>query len=115
VRRLCPACRRETTLTATDAAVLGQPALAGRPAWEPSGAGCAECLGGYKGRTGIYELLPVMPPLAEAIRQNVPPAELRRQAAAAGCRDMLDDGLDKILAGVTSVAEVLRAAGTRRD
>ena len=115
VRRLCPNCRRETTLTATDAAVFGQPALAGRPAWEPSGAGCAECLGGYKGRTGIYELLAVTPPLAEAIRKNVPPAELRRQAVAAGFRDMLDDGLDKILAGVTSVAEVLRAAGTRRD
>jgi type II secretory ATPase GspE/PulE/Tfp pilus assembly ATPase PilB-like protein len=45
----------------------------------------------------------------------VPPAELRRLAEAAGFRDMLADGADKILAGVTSAAEVLRAAGARRD
>ena len=90
-------------------------ALAGRPAWEAAPAGCPECLGGYKGRTGIHELLPVTPALAEAVRQNLPPAELRRQAGAAGFRDMLDDGVAKILDGLTSVAEVLRSAGARRN
>ena len=115
VRRLCPHCRRPAALTEADARALGQPALAGRPAWEAAPAGCPECLGGYKGRTGIHELLPVTPALAEAVRQNLPPAELRRQAGAAGFRDMLDDGVAKILDGLTSVAEVLRSAGARRN
>jgi len=115
VRRLCPKCRREVPLAAEEAAWLGQPKLAGRTAWTAAPQGCAECLGGYKGRTGIHELLAVTPAIAEAIRLNVPPAELRRLAEAAGFRDMLADGVDKILAGVTSAAEVLRAAGARRD
>ena len=115
VRCLCPRCRRETALSAADAALLGQPKLAGQKVWEAVPAGCPECLGGYKGRTGIHELLAVSPAISEAIRTAVPPAELRRLAVAAGFRDMLDDGIDKILAGATSVAEVLRSAGARRE
>jgi len=115
VRRLCPRCRRETALAAADAALLGQPKLAGRTVWEAAPEGCADCLGGYKGRTGIHELLAVSPAISEAIRTAVPPGELRRLARAAGFRDMLDDGIDKILAGTTSVAEVLRSAGARRE
>jgi len=57
----------------------------------------------------------VTPAVSEAIRSAVPSAELRRLAAADGFRDMLADGADKVLAGVTSVAEVLRSAGARRD
>ena len=115
VRRLCPRCRREGRLSAAEAAQLGRPALEGRPAWEASAAGCADCLGGYKGRTGLHELLPVGPAFAEAVRTAAPPGELRRLAGAGGFRDMLDDGTDKILAGTTSMAEVLRAAGARRE
>jgi len=113
IRRLCPACRHETVLTESDAALLGQPALAGRAVWKASSEGCQECLSGYKGRTGIHELLVVTPALAEAVRTEVPPAELLRMAVATGFRDMLDDGTDKILEGITSVAEVLRSAGSR--
>ena len=115
VRCLCPHCRRAAALSAADAALLGQPKLAGRAVWEAAPAGCAECLGGYKGRTGIHELLTVSPAISEAIRTAVPPAELLRLAVAAGFRDMLDDGVDKIMAGATSVAEVLRSAGARRN
>ena len=114
VRRLCPACRREAALSAADAALLGAAGLEGRTAWAPSAEGCAECLGGYRGRTGIHELLAATPAISEAIRTGAPPAELRRLAAADGFRDMLDDGVEKILAGETSVAEVLRSVGARR-
>ncbi len=51
------------------------------------------------------------PAVAEAIRLSRPAAECARLAAEAGYRPMLDDGIDKILDGVTSVAEVLRATG----
>ena len=111
VRCLCPACRRSVALSAADAAALGRPALAGRPVFEPSPEGCPECLGGYKGRTGIHELLVITPDVAEAVRLGRPAAELLRLAAAHGFRSMLDDGADKVLAGETSAAEVLRATG----
>jgi len=114
VRRLCLSCRQETSLTDADATLLGQPALAGRTTWEASSEGCADCLSGYKGRTGIHELLVVTPAIAEAVRTGAPPAELLRMAVSSGFHDMLDDGTDKILAGVTSVAEVLRSAGSRQ-
>jgi len=115
VRRLCPACRKENTLSEADAKALGQPGLMGRTHWEASADGCEECLSGYKGRTGIHELLTVTHVISEAIRTEAPPAELRRLAGEAGFRDMLDDGTEKILSGITSVAEVLRSAGSRRE
>ena len=115
VRRLCPHCRRPVELASAEVRMLGQPKLAGRPVWEASAEGCKDCLNGYKGRTGIHELLVVTPAISEAIRTAVPPAELLKLAVAAGFRDMLDDGVDKILAGATSVAEVLRSAGARRE
>jgi len=115
VRCLCPACRREAAIGADDAARLGRPELAGRPAWAPSPEGCPDCLGGYKGRTGIHELLAVTPAVAEAVRTSAPAAELKRLAVADGFYGMIDDGIDKILAGTTSVAEVLRSAGAHRE
>lgn len=111
VRRLCPYCRTQQAISASEAEALGRPGLAGAAAFAPSAAGCPHCLGGYKGRTGIHELLPVTPAVAEAIRLSRPAAECARLAAEAGYRPMLDDGIDKILDGVTSVAEVLRATG----
>ena len=115
VRRLCPACRRAAELSAADAALLGEEKLAGRTAWEAAPEGCGECLGGYRGRTGIHELLAATPEVCEAIRAGAPSGELRRMAARAGYRDLLGDGVEKILAGTTSAAEVLRTAGTRRE
>ncbi len=114
VRRLCPHCRRESTLSADDAARLGRETLAGRPVWDAAPEGCTACLGGYKGRTGIHELLTVTPAISEAIRTAAPTAELRRLARESGFYELLDDGTDKVLAGMTSVAEVLRSAGARR-
>lgn len=111
VRRLCPHCRRAARLAQDDAALLGIPAQAGTPIHEPNPDGCPECLGGYKGRTGIHELLTVTPPIAEAIRQARPAAAILELAAAAGYRPMLADGVDKLLDGTTSVAELLRATG----
>ncbi len=115
VRLLCPQCSEPAVLSAEDAAELGAPACAGREIHAPHTDGCPHCLGGYKGRTGIYELLPVTAEMAEAIRRNEPAAELRRLASEAGFNDMPADGLERILAGQTSVAEVLRSVGTRKE
>ncbi len=74
------------------------------------GAGCARCRGtGFRGRTGLYELVVMTPDLADAFAAGAPPGELARLAAAAGTRFLRDDGLAKAGAGITTLEEVLRA------
>jgi general secretion pathway protein E len=115
VRKLCPHCRQRVTLGTEDAERLGIASRAGAKVWAANPEGCPHCLGGYRGRTGIHELLLVTPELAEAVRAGAPLAELRGIASRGGFTDMLADGADKVLRGETSVAEVLRAVGSRES
>jgi type II secretory ATPase GspE/PulE/Tfp pilus assembly ATPase PilB-like protein len=115
VRRLCPHCRRRVALSAEEAARLGIAERAGAEVWAAHAEGCPHCLGGYRGRTGIHELLLVTPELAEAVRAGAPLVELRGIASRGGFTDMLADGAEKVLRGETSVAEVLRAVGSRES
>ena len=111
VRVLCPACRRQAALSAEDKAALGPAAsrLAGRPLWQARG--CAQCLGGYRGRQGLFEFMLADPAIQEAIRTSTGTQEIRRMAVAGGMKTLLDDAVDKVLAGTTTVAEILRAVG----
>jgi general secretion pathway protein E len=111
VRRLCPACRREAAIGPDDVDGLGDAARAfvGRPHWRP--VGCDRCLDGYRGRTGLFELMRAEGAVAEAVRTGAGPVELRRVAAAAGMAPLLADGLAKAAAGETSLDELRRAVG----
>jgi type II secretory ATPase GspE/PulE/Tfp pilus assembly ATPase PilB-like protein len=111
VRTLCPDCKKPGALTPEDAAALGPAAgqLADQAVWLP--AGCPACLGGYRGRTGLYEFMLIDPALQEAVRARAGDRGLRELARHAGMRTLLEDGVHKILDGHTSVAEVLRAVG----
>ena len=111
VRRLCPHCREAAEIGAEEAERLGRPELAGRPVFRAHAAGCPACLGGYKGRTGIHELMLATPELAEAIRLNAPVRELAAIAAKGGYRPLAEDGLEKVLAGVTTLSELRRSTG----
>ena len=115
VRRLCPHCRRRVPLGTEDAERLGIAPHAGSEVWTANTEGCPRCLGGYRGRTGIHELLLVTPTIAEDVRSGASLSDLRRLAAADGFTDMLSDGTEKILSGATSPAEVLRAVGSRES
>jgi len=108
VRRLCMHCRKPHAITTEEAASLGLPALVGLPIHAP--AGCLYCGGkGYHGRLGLFEFLPLDEDLsrrvAEGIEESalVQEARLRKQAA------LMDDAIDKLRAGLTSVREVLTA------
>jgi type II secretory ATPase GspE/PulE/Tfp pilus assembly ATPase PilB-like protein len=71
------------------------------------GAGCPDCRGtGYRGRTGIFELLRVDDAVRAALQSDS--AELRRRAVVAGMRTLREDGLRHVRAGVTTPEEVLR-------
>src|SRR5262249_36825468 len=74
--------------------------------------GCPECLGtGYRGRLAIYETIPLIAPLREAILQRLPVHEAAQIARANGFRSLRQDGLLKAAAGITSVDEVVRVTG----
>lgn len=73
------------------------------------GTGCTACHDtGYQGRIGIFEILEVTPKLAQLITARADSDTLMKQAVADGMSTMLDDGLDKVLSGQTTLLEILR-------
>lgn len=112
VRKLCPSCRRPARVREEELVLLGAAGrtLAGRTVYEP--AGCPECLAGYRGRIGIFELLVVDEVMQEAMRAGkLAGRQLQVSPGEGARRTLLDDGLAKVLEGGTSLAEVLYALG----
>ncbi|HXU54341.1 MAG TPA: type II secretion system ATPase GspE, partial [Casimicrobiaceae bacterium] len=111
VRCLCPACRAASPPTAGEAALLRELGLpAGQPLYKP--VGCAECGdSGYRGRTGIYELMLVDETLRRLIHDHAGEAALREACARAGVRSLRGDGARWLADGTTSLAELLRVTG----
>jgi type II secretory ATPase GspE/PulE/Tfp pilus assembly ATPase PilB-like protein len=134
VRRLCSGCRAPQEATADELRELadnwlhvmqGEPAVPGAPVrdtlidswmrrfgsagrltlYKP--VGCEACGGsGYRGRAGIHELMVVSRELREMIQTGKRAAQLQHQALCDGMRTLRQDGIDKVLAGVTTLAEV---------
>lgn len=115
VRRVCPRCRHSVSVPANEAEKLFPGAESMVPAGKPvtlyRGKGCEACSNtGYRGRIGIYELLVVTPVLEELILRRAPSSELNTAAVKEGMQLMFEDGFDKVLAGVTTIEELLRVA-----
>ena len=73
-----------------------------------NGAGCPKCGDkGFRGRKGVFEIFVVNSELEEMIYHNVSIVELRKKAREMGMRSMRNDGFRKVLAGVTTLDEVL--------
>lgn len=112
VRRLCAACARPYQPSREELADLGAlaPDLAGANLRQAGG--CDECGGtGYRGRTGLFELLPVDEALRVAILDNRPAHELERLAAASAVASLWSAGWDKVRQGETTLAEVRAVLG----
>ena len=104
VRRLCDHCKAPHAPSPAELAELG---LTGRHTFHLP-VGCPECSGvGYRGRLGIYEIVPVDEGLRGLIHDGVSELELARHAFASR-QSLLQDGAEKVVAGLTSAAEVLR-------
>jgi type II secretory ATPase GspE/PulE/Tfp pilus assembly ATPase PilB-like protein len=74
------------------------------------GKGCAECRGqGYRGRTAVFELFLGTPDMRQAIARGAEHGEIAAAARRQGMRTMLEDGRNKVLNGITTPDEVLRA------
>jgi general secretion pathway protein E len=110
VRRVCPECRVPYTPTREEIEEIGitPQRLAGRPIYK-QGTGCALCKNkGYKGRSGIHELLVIDDEIRSLVMKSADAASIRRTATAHGMNTLREDGADKVLAGETTVEEVLR-------
>ncbi|BCX82754.1 type IV pilus assembly protein PilB [Methylomarinovum caldicuralii] len=106
VRRLCRHCRIPRPLTRREAEVFQRPELAGQEVYE--GAGCIYCGGrGYNGRLAVYEMLPIDAEWARGIAEGAGEAEVIQWMQEAGVPFLVDDVLDKVLAGKTSVSEAM--------
>jgi type IV pilus assembly protein PilB len=68
--------------------------------------GCGSCTDGYKGRTGLYQVMPVTEEIQRIILQEGNAVDIAAQAAAEGIWDLRRSGLEKAKAGVTSLDEV---------
>ncbi len=110
VRRICPHCRAEWPVPPAlrdKLEALGDRKLEGL---FYRGTGCEECRGtGYRGRIGIFELLPINPELRELILQRRSSAEIKA-AALKTMMTMHADALQKAAEGITSLEEILRVS-----
>ncbi len=110
VRTLCPACKKP------DEALAPETLAASIKPWRMNGTlrpyqpvGCLECrMTGFKGRVGLYELLPITEPLRAAMNPTVDMAKLRQAAAQEGLRPLRLSGVMKVSEGVTTLDEILR-------
>ncbi len=107
VRKICPDCRAPYRPDPQVAAFLAQQPIGNLSLMR--GRGCDACRQtGFRGRTGIFELMPVTDELKEAITKLEPLSKVREIARAQGMRTLREDGWTKAQAGITTVEEVLR-------
>lgn len=109
VRVLCPKCRSEYSARGDELESIGFSFEPGAILYGP--IGCDACHGtGFKGRTGLFELLVLDEDLRRAIGEGADEAALTAMAMERGFKSYRYDGAEKILRGVTTVEEVLQAA-----
>ena len=111
VRRVCLECREPYRPTAEELKEVGLTPEAVARAGNPTiyrATGCDACgRNGYRGRTGIYELLLVDDDIRQLALKNVDSGSIKRTGMQKGMLTLLDDGARKVLAGETTLAEVL--------
>jgi len=109
VRRICPDCRQPAHPTAQDLSELGLVPEENQDARFYVGQGCERCFNtGYRGRTGIYEVMLISENIQDLIYRQETAGTIKRVALEAGMQTLRMDGARKVLAGMTTVSEVLR-------
>jgi len=107
-RKLCPKCKKPEDIPpeALQSAGFRDDDLDG--SWQPYGpVGCDECKGtGYKGRVGIYQVMPISDELRQIIMRAGNSIDIAEQAQKEGVKDLRQSGLVKVKAGVTSLEEI---------
>lgn len=111
VRTVCPKCKRLYTPKQSVLDDAGIPARLSQNAQFAKGVGCSHCQkGGYRGRLGIYEMMPMSSKIRELIFKNASSVELRKMAIQQGMKTLYVDGVRKVLRQLTTLEEVYRNA-----
>ncbi len=109
VRRLCQQCRQQRALTAVEATAVGQPKLVGSTVYEPGK--CSACNErGFKGRVGIFEMLPVEEEVASQIVAGCDETSLLKLMREQGMPRLRDDAVQKLLAGQACFSDIVVVA-----
>ncbi|MEO5742393.1 MAG: type IV-A pilus assembly ATPase PilB, partial [Vicinamibacterales bacterium] len=107
-RRLCPACKKPEDIPPESMLSAGFTAEDLDGSWQPLGPiGCDKCKGsGYKGRVGIYQVMPITDDMRQVIMRNGNALDIAVQARKEGVRDLRQSGLLKVKSGMTSLEEI---------
>ena len=115
VRRICNSCKTDVKLHAEALRELGVAEDEARKIQFKEGKGCVDCNNtGYKGRLGVYEVMPVSPRIRDLILDRAATSEIKKQAVAEGMLTLRADGLIKLKNGVTTAEEVLKETAADR-
>lgn len=109
VRKICPKCRLPRAATLEEKQFLRFPTEKELTLYEAGG--CDECGGiGYKGRTAIYEIMPISPRIRSNIHSRITADELRDIAVEEGMRTLYLAAADDVISGVTTLTEMVKVA-----
>jgi len=109
VRTLCPSCKAPVELDQDDWQMITKPWTTPLPANAHKPVGCLECRNtGYRGRAGVYEIMPLSEAIKEQIHENGQASDIRKQAIKEGMHSLRLSGANKIANGQTTIDEVLR-------
>jgi type II secretory ATPase GspE/PulE/Tfp pilus assembly ATPase PilB-like protein len=106
-RKLCDHCKTKQPLTEKEKQLLGEK-YAGKVTEIYKAVGCDKCTGGYKGRVAITEILAFDRELDELITNSASRKEMYNYAIKNGFVPMVEDGISKVLAGITDLDELVR-------
>ena len=109
LRRLCSECRKPRSLTEEEAQIIGNKRAVGAKVYEPGG--CEKCNDrGYRGRIGLFELIPIDQELSRRIVGGCTEEDIASYAREKKIPSLRDDAAHKLLAGVTSFQELVSVA-----
>jgi len=113
-RKVCSKCKAPYQVPATDLRRFGfKPKEGEEMVTLYRGEGCEACRHtGFKGRIGIYEMMRINDEIRELVVRRAPLADVREAAKANGMHELKEDGLDKVLQGITTPDEVMRVVFT---
>ena len=117
VRKICPNCKEPIELSDATLELLAQNNVDISDKSKLTlfkAVGCPECRQtGYRGRTGVFELMPIDDDIRECMVRGITSGKIREVARQKGMRSMREDGIQKVASGITTIDEVMRVTAGR--